>query len=1188
MNRDIISTLLAAALMSVFYAGVAVADDTEVYLDQINLPADQLRPNVIFILDSSGSMGLPLDSNNDLQEEETYDRTKTYTGSANTTGGSGNDKYLYLYEKPDATYADQYIYYNKVHVDQMSCHYPDLNNDLPYTDSFDGFIFNDGTTNWSHMCAENDANCAFNSGSTGQTVDCAKENNDIGSGDDDDDFPTPNLHVVNANFHNFLQSYYRYAVMQTVVKDLIDTPFDINLALMKFNGSQGGIVIKESVDANLISNQTELKKAVNSIRADGLTPLAESLWEAMLYLRGEKAEYGNRGDSSTPKSVTASFVTGTKTYQSPIEFECQKSHIILMTDGQPHTDNDRDTEINDLVGATDDNECSHNNWADAANESCLDDLAKWLHYDGNNRRDHAVTSGSHPSGTGSENLTGRQSITVHTIGFGLDNPLLDATAQAGGNQEDEPGLSETAATASELADAFSTILNQANFESDTFVAPAVAVNAYNGLQHRDEVYFALFKPNASPRWSGNIKKYTLDRGTLKDQRGAAAIDEDTGFFNDQRNEPYPSSSTALSYWTELIDFNGDDNRDGNDGDGSVIVQGGAASLLDNPSDRKIYTYTGTPAPDNQTLSLEELEIANEGITTIMLQVDDATNPDEERTNVLNWARGGITDGTPAPNYFMADLIHNRPSVVTYVTDKEVDSEDNVTDVTFEDVIFAASNMGFFHALNAETGEEIFSFVPKELFPNLTTYYQNSGHFSDKVYGLDAPMTVWRHDEGNDGSIVSANGVPQANDHVYIYQAMRRGGASIYALDVSRLSDPKLMWQINGDAYATPPASPTGDFKNLAQTWSVPQRGKIRWGCSSGTCTDKEVLFFGGGYDTAYDNELVATTNTTKGNAIYMVDAEDGKLLWSAGSDSDHDLSLTEMTNSIPADVTIGDVDSDGYIDFLFAVDIRGGLWRVDFVDRPSGATNFATGGKIAQLGETTGATFRHFYNAPDVALFRQRGRPAFLTISLTSGYRAHPRDGDVVDGLFVVIDRNALSAPAENNYRYVNGTSVITTSDLAPAKNASDDEDPIDYDNYYGWTLNFDDNGEKGLSRTITFDNKIIATTYVPSTTSTCLGSIGNGRYYILDALNGESLLVNSDSNTSINYRTVKHGGIPPEPAVIFSTKFKCVDKCGDDDDSNDELEERTNLTLCIGTECIDGEIDHTLHRTFWRENNAN
>ncbi|MBL4826881.1 MAG: hypothetical protein JKY66_04075 [Spongiibacteraceae bacterium] len=1133
MNRHNLSkTFFNVSLLSVLCLNGAFADDTEVYLNQINLPPEQIRPNVVFILDTSGSMGLPVQSYGTSRYQELYqfDHNTSYTGSANTNGGAGDTNYYYLYRKVD-THADQYIYYNKIHTSQMTCDMSDLNDTTPYTDSRDRFIYDDGTTDWGHMCEENDSSCNFTPITSGALVDCKSEENHITDNDayPDEDDSDNLLYAVSANFHNYLQSYYRYSVLQTVVKDLIDEPFDINMALMKFNGGSGGVVIKEAVDANLSSNQTDLKTVVNNLYADGTTPLTESLWEAARYLRGETATYGYISERATD-AFTGS---NSNTYNSPIDYACQKSHIILLTDGNPYNDGGRDSTIEDLTG----NDCEHSNNANAADESCLDDYAGWLHTDDSSRRDHS-------------SISGIQNITVHTIGFGLDNPLLNATATAnlsGG----EAGVSKTASTAAELSAAFSTILDQVEFEKDSYVAPAVAVNAYNGLQHRDELYFALFEPNASPRWHGNIKKYKFVGGVILDQNDEPAVDSSTGYFD----------VDALSYWTTSadLDTDGDGEADLN-GDGVEVSIGGFARRLSDPDARNIYTYSDPASPSNETLS-ELLDNANTDITSTMLGVDGAADPAAERTAVLNWARGGLT-ATPPPNYFMADFIHNQPSVVTYTTTKTLDGNGEVTSVAFDDTIFAASNMGFFHAIDADDGTEIFSFVPKELYGNLTAYYQNSGGFTDKVYGLDAPMTVWRYDDNDDGSIVSTD-----NDHVYIYQSMRRGGTSTYALNVTDRNSPVLMWQIDGTNYLT---SPTGDFRDLAQTWSVPQHGKIRWSCSGGSCNDREVLFFGGGYDTIHDT-ATGTTSDNKGSALFVVDAGTGELLWSAGNGAHHDLNLSQMDKSIPANVTIADIDSDGYIDLLFAVDIEGGLWRMDFSDETSNAANFARGGLIAQLGGSSGSEFRRFYNAPDVAYFTKRGYTPFLTISITSGWRSHPRDLTINDKLFVVFDKNALSPPENFEYRYVSGTSVITASNL-PASGGN-----------YGWSKAFTDSGEKGLSRTITFDDKIIFTTYIPNISSSCVGTTGGGRYYLLNALTGYSELKNSD-DVVIPFKTLDHSGIPPEPAVIFSTGDICISNCDDEDESNDTTEERIKPMVCIGLQCFDGGNDG-IEKTYWREN---
>ena len=110
--------------------------------------------------------------------------------------------------------------------------------------------------------------------------------------------------------------------------------------------------------------------------------------------------------------------------------------------------------------------------------------------------------------------------------------------------------------------------------------------------------------------------------------------------------------------------------------------------------------------------------------------------------------------------------------------------------------------------------------------------------------------------------------------------MRRGGRSYYSLDISDRNDPKFLWQINNT---------TSGFSKLGQTWSQMTPATINW------LGDKtKVLFFGGGYDPAEDNKT-SRSDSGMGNAIFMVDAATGDLLWSS-SNSGADLNLTEMKN----------------------------------------------------------------------------------------------------------------------------------------------------------------------------------------------------------------------------------------------------------------------------------------------------
>ncbi len=1168
-NNTVLMTSIVTAMFSFLAVNPAIADDTEIFLKQAALPPEQLRPNVVFILDTSGSMGLPVDTGlngtSSRQEKNKYLSATNYEGFTNNSGGIGDNDYVYLYLNPN-TYADQYIYVNKVHKNQMTCNMSTLNDSTPYDNANvydnkgDRYVYETGTswltagTGSSRMCAEHDASCGFTPGPTGPLVDCKSEENYITPNSRyASDSRDNNLIAVSSNYHNYLQSYYRYTVLQTVMKDLIDEGYDINMSLMRFNGGSGGYVFHESIlaedeDDPTDANQLSLRNAIDDIfEFDDSTPLTEVLWESYRYLKGSTADYG---DNSGTDTASGAYSSGT-TYNSPIDYECQKSHIILLTDGAPTSDTGKDSTIegNSYYGSN----CSGN---------CLDEFAGWIRNNGANLRDHSTLD-----------LT--QDIKVHTIGFGgaTDATLLENAAANGG------GDYKSASTAEELLQAFKELAGQTLFEKDTFVAPAVAVNAYSGLQHRNELYFALFQPTATPRWSGNIKKYKLQNGKIMDASTTPieAVNPVTGYFD----------KDSLSYWTTPTNWDGlDHDEDGNDSDaepdGNQIAYGGIAYELTNPTTRNLYTYIGAPltntgiTPTPQTLSSAELVDSNTDVTTNLLGLGASDAMTElERTDLIAWARGG-DPAAPPLNYYVGDFIHNRPSVVTYTTTTTIDADGNSVP-SFDDTVFAASNVGFLHAIDTDTGNEEFAFIPQELLGNLSVYYKDTGSFSDKIYGLDAPMTVWRNDVNNNGSIISAGSV-DAGDHVYIYQGMRRGGTHLYAVDATLRNNPKLLWQIDGTAYA---GVPSGDYRDLAQTWSVPQKAVIKtWGCTptgpdDDSC-DRTVLFFGGGYDTVHDDALVPTTGD-KGNAIYMVDATTGALLWSAGNGGHHDLNLSDMENSIPANVTVSDVNGDSYADFLFAVDIQGNVWRMDFEEAATNASNFAYGGKIAELGGT-GNNFRRFFNAPDVAYFTERGIAPFLTISVATGYRASPNETDINDHLFVVYDKHALYRPTDINddpeYNYIGGTDTISISDMSDVSNI------LSLPTKYGWYRPLNGNGEKGLSRTITFGDKIVMTTFLPSIADSCEGAEGTGRYYLLDALTGASAFP-----SGVPFQNLAHGGIPPEPAVIFTNEEVCIANCDDGNDANDVEEERTDLVVCVGTECLDDVLDQTIQKAYWREN---
>ena len=116
-----------------------------------------------------------------------------------------------------------------------------------------------------------------------------------------------------------------------------------------------------------------------------------------------------------------------------------------------------------------------------------------------------------------------------------------------------------------------------------------------------------------------------------------------------------------------------------------------------------------------------------------------------------------------------------------------------------------------------------------------------------------------------------------------------------------------------------------------------------------------MLIMGGGYDTCEDRDPHTCTSSTKGNRIYVLDADTGDVLKTLDTD-----------RSVIADVTIVPDSTTGLAKYAYAADLGGNVYRVSIgADAPANWTIT----KIAALGCDTTASCtsnRKFMFAPDV------------------------------------------------------------------------------------------------------------------------------------------------------------------------------------------------------------------------------
>ena len=153
-----------------------------------------------------------------------------------------------------------------------------------------------------------------------------------------------------------------------------------------------------------------------------------------------------------------------------------------------------------------------------------------------------------------------------------------------------------------------------------------------------------------------------------------------------------------------------------------------------------------------------------------------------------------------------------------------------------------------------------------------------------------------------------------------------------------------------------------------------------------------------------------------------------------------------VDHALTATPTTLDTNGDGAIDIIYAQDISGGIWRIDFDSTQSvSESSFATGGKIAELSDKT--QLRRFYNPVDVSRSHpQSGRDVYYLVT-GSGYRAHPNEIPAhADRLYMVKDpytstRQLSEKEETNRYHYVKNERSIQPDDLDDynSENASHD-----------------------------------------------------------------------------------------------------------------------------------------------------
>jgi type IV pilus assembly protein PilY1 len=1109
--------LLAAASLVLGAGQSALADDSEIFSGP---GGAGIAPNVLFILDTSGSMSSALNT------QKAYDPGTSYSGVC-----KADQLYFQSSQLPapsGCTGLDYFPATSLACVQASAAFGP--SGPGYYQDSFIQWQANGSNYSWSPALSGKglDVQCLgdytaadakhypttysgpTNSTATEWTTNTTDTNSYWNLGGAGGGYV-----LYSGNYLNYLAgppptvASTRIQIVQQAGTNFINSISGMNIGLMRYSNNNGGSN-DTSASGGMVAypvshvwtDRANLITTLNNYNPAGWTPLSETLYEAYLYYSGGPVHFGlnSKPFASVPGSLDPQDSTR---YKSPITTQCQKNYIIYLTDGLPTQDNEADSLITGLPdestlgGSCDDTSQSPYNGKDASGNAipggwgpaqtagkCMTALARYLN--------NADLSSA---------FSGTQSVQLYTIGFGNDSGLAAASgwlkkaATAGG------GKFFLAKDTSGLQAALSSIVSNVLTNSTTFTAPVAPVNPQNASSTVNNLYLTLFQPSTNWHWPGNLKKYKLDsNGNVLDANNNAALDTTTGFIKDG----------TQSIWSTVVD-------------GGKVPLGGAASQIptwdpaQKPS-RNVYTYIGASptSPVDLTGGAYAFKTTNTAITNALLGVNDAATHDA----VINYARGENLKSenndttTTDTRHAMGDSLHSAPAVMIY---NGTTTAQNIND----GAAFVATNDGFLHAFDINDGHELWSFIPQEMLQGLLGLYSNNAT-SPKHYGLDGTVQLLVIDFNHDGVIDAG-----AGDRVLLFVGAGRGGNNYYAFDVTSKTTPKLLWSVGRS---------TPGMSTIGQTWSNPKLARVN--ISGATQNNQKlVLIFGGGYDTT-EEAAGYQIKDSSGNGLYMIDALTGSLLWSAGpSDSTTaQLKLANMDHAIPSDVLVIDLDGDGYADRMYVGDMGGQLWRFDIFNG-NAADKLVTGGRIASLGTHDDTTHddtaaRRFYYPPDWSVVSRRGMPTFLNLAIGSGYRGHPLNTSIQDRFYSIRDYQPYAKLTTDQYAKL---TVIKDSDPTLV-DVTTTVTPTMGDNPEGWKLRLTNPGEKVLSRATVLPDRITFVTYMPGSSSTsCSPALGSNMQYAVSILNAAPVAnLSNQGNQKVADRSAKMAQVGIAPGVTL------------------------------------------------------
>ncbi|MDO9402720.1 MAG: PilC/PilY family type IV pilus protein [Polaromonas sp.] len=427
-------------------------------------------------------------------------------------------------------------------------------------------------------------------------------------------------------------------------------------------------------------------------------------------------------------------------------------------------------------------------------------------------------------------------------------------------------------------------------------------------------------------------------------------------------------------------------------------------------------------------------------------------------------------------------------------------------------VYVGANDGMLHAFNAESGDELFAYIPSWMGSRLSA-------LTDKGYAANHQSYVDATPAVGEAQVAEA-GQPELWKTMLV-SGTGAGGPGVFALDVTdpaAFSAASVQWEFT-----------RADDADLGQVVGQPQIVKLRTSAAGKPVTYRWFAMVAGGVNNHVAQRAFGTARSRTGRPALFLLALDkpAGVAWRADGDTPNYYRL-----SLPMDEALAATVAPGLINFtvtrgralevdkVYMGDLHGRLWKLDFSARMPAAWNFSSLSAFRE-GDSVSATPRPLFitgdaggiqpisMAPSVLNAATTGAPGRVQVAFVTGkyLEASDKSASTRQSIYVLHDDGHLAADASppgaswisGRNRLQAGTVHTDTFEISvPAFVWGTPRSDDDQRARAGWYADLPGAGERAISAGVARGDTWLFETLMPAPNlaGVCAMEAGTGRHY--------------------------------------------------------------------------------------------